>query len=155
MWPPPDTPCQVHSWDGHQGQPWLGGYRSSPHLAHLRSISVCRCRASLKCSRHSESFSGITRFMPRYSMLGITRSRSVVEDQGRAGRRHRPSEVHGDAGILDLPAAPGRVVVGVLALGGARAVVVDGAPELAHVLDHHAHAVGVALAEMAARGVVG
>src|SRR6185503_15512797 len=127
----------------------------SPHFAHLRRTSLRRWRASLKCSRHSESFSGITRFMPRYSTLGIVRSPSVVEDQGRAGRRHRPSEVHGDSGILDLPAAPRRVVVGVLALGGAGAVVVHRAAELAHVLDHHAHAVGVALAEMAAGGVVG
>src|SRR4029450_1428352 len=96
-----------------------------PQAAHVRSMRRWRWRASLKCSRHSESFSGMTRFMPRYSTLGIARSRSVVEDQGRAGWRHRPAEVHGDAGVLDLPATPARVVVGVPALGGALAVVVD------------------------------
>src|SRR5258705_4751633 len=156
MWPPPDTSCQLHSSDGHQGQPWLGGYRMSPHFAHLRRTSFRRWRASLKCSRHSESFSGITSFMPRYSTLAMGRSpRSVVEDQGRAGGRHRPAEIHGNAGVPTLPALARRVVVGVLAVRRSRAGVVHGAPQLAHVLDDHAHAVGVALAEMPARGIVG
>src|SRR5262249_57917198 len=53
------------------------------------------------------------------------------------------------------PAALARgVVVAVLALGPAGAGVVGLAAELAHVLDDHRHAVGVALAQMAARGVV-
>src|SRR6185369_1453656 len=128
----------------------------SPHFAHLRRTSLRRWRASLKCSRHSESFSGITRFMPRYSTLAMGWSPlSVVEDQGRAGGRHRPAEVHGDARVLDLPALALRVIVGVLALGGARAIVVHRPAQLAHVLDDHAHPVGVSLAEMPARGVVG
>src|SRR6266851_6581319 len=160
-----------------------------------RSINLCP-RASLKCSRHSESFSGIIRFMPRYSTLGIDGSligilvagpcgiysalasrrpqaaaqleerapsqlgrqwgsRLVVHDEGGAGRRHRPAEIHGDPAVLDLAALARRVVVAVLALGPARAVVVGEPTELAHVLDDHAHAVGVALAEVAARCVVG
>ncbi len=51
---------------------------------------------------------------------------------------------------------PSLVVVGVLALavGADRAGIVDVVAQLPHVLDHHVHAVGVALAQMAARGVV-
>src|SRR5262245_3054444 len=138
----------------------------SRQLLQVRSISLCCSRASLKCSRHSESFSGITRFMPRYSTLGIFSltlpsphrgegESLVVHDEGGAGRRHRPAEIHGDLGVLDLSALPRGVVVAVLALSRTRAVVVHPAAELAHVLDDHAHAVGVALAEMAARRVVG
>src|SRR5215471_9450541 len=48
-----------------------------PHARQARSISLWP-RASLKCSRHSESFSGMTRFMPRYSTLGIDGSLCVV-----------------------------------------------------------------------------
>src|SRR5215469_12651866 len=156
----------------------------SRQLVHARSISLWCSRASLKCWRHSESFSGITRFMPRYSTLAIdipphpsqpSPRRSmrasqlelqpsphrgegenlVVHDEGGAGRRHRPAEIHGDLCVLDLSALSRGVVVAVLALSRAWAVVVHPAAELAHVLDDHAHAVGVALAEMAARGVVG
>src|SRR5438477_3021923 len=123
----------------------------SPQPPHARSISRWP-RASLKYSRHSESFSGTTRFIPRYSTLGMG---SVPHDQRRSGRRHGPAEVHGDAGVLHLAALARGVVVAVAALGGSRAVVVDLAAELPDVLDHHRHAVGVPLAEMAARGVVG
>src|SRR4029450_3569941 len=90
--------------------------------------------------------------MPRYwTGWGIELS---PHDERATGRRHCPSQVHGDLGVFDLPALPRRVVVAVLALGGARAGVVDGAAKLAHVLDHHRHAVRVALAEVAARRVV-
>src|SRR6266508_5844783 len=78
-----------------------------------------------------------------------------MKDQGGAGRRHGPAEIHRDPGVLHLPALTGRVVVAVLALGSSRAVVVGLAAELADVLDRHGHAMGVPLAEMAARGVVG
>src|SRR5215831_1546084 len=94
--------------------------------------------------------------MPRYS----TRDGSPVialtpHDQGAARHRRRPAHVHGDLGVADLAAATGPVVVRVHALRRVRAVVVDGAAELADVLDDHAHPVGVALAEVAAAGVVG
>src|SRR2546428_8249460 len=93
--------------------------------------------------------------MPRYwTGWGMGGSLSP-EDEGAARRRHRPAEVHRDLGVPDLTAPAGGVVVGVDALGGARAVVVDRPAELADVLDHHGHAVRVALAQVAARGVVG
>ena len=59
--------------------------------------------------------------------------------------------------VLDLPAAALAVVVGVLALavGPDRTRIVDVVAQLAHVLDHHVEAVRVALAQMAAAGVVG
>src|SRR5467141_3897309 len=78
-----------------------------------------------------------------------------AHDQGAAGGGHGPAEVHRDLRVLHLTATAGGIVVGVHALGGARAVVVDDAAELAHVLDHHRHAVRVALAEVAAGRVVG
>src|SRR5574341_1649140 len=71
MCPLPLTSLHSHSKAAHQGQAWLGGYRMSPQALQARSISLWP-RASLKCSRHSESLSGITRFMPRYSTLGIS-----------------------------------------------------------------------------------
>src|SRR5206468_10196909 len=106
--------------------------------------------------------------MPRYSTLAISRVPSpwpsppvgeregklVVHDERGARGRHGPAEVHGDRRVLHLPALALRIVVAVLALGPAGAVVVHEAAELSHVLDDHAHAVGVALAQMAARGVV-
>src|SRR5213593_4593955 len=76
-------------------------------------------------------------------------------DERAAGRGHGPAKVHRDLGVLDLAALARGIVVRVDALGGARTVVVHGAAELAHVLDHHGHAVRVALAEVAARRVVG
>src|SRR5262249_15628985 len=79
----------------------------------------------------------------------------VVEDERRARGWHGPAEIHGDLRVLDLPALLRRVVVGVLALRPAGAIIVHRAPELARVLDHHRHAVGVALAQVAAGGVVG
>src|SRR5436309_14035206 len=77
------------------------------------------------------------------------------QDQGAAEGRHRPAEVHRDLGVLHLTAAARGVVVGVAALGRLRAVVVHGSPELAAILNHHRHSVRVALAAVAARGVVG
>src|SRR5947207_15317154 len=85
----------------------------------------------------------------------VSPSASSAQYQGAAEGRHGPAQVHGDLGVLHLTATARRVVVRVHALGGLRAVVVHGPAELAHVLDHHGHAVGVTLAEMAARGVVG
>src|SRR6266508_4975496 len=78
-----------------------------------------------------------------------------AHDESGAQRWHRPTQVHRDLRIFDLAAAAGGVVVGVHALGAPGAVVVHGAAELADVFDHHGHAVGVALAQVAARGVVG
>ena len=58
--------------------------------------------------------------------------------------------------VLHLAAAALAVVVGVLALAVRpdRTGIVDVVAQLAHVLDHHVHAVRVALAQMAAAGVV-
>ena len=62
-----------------------------------------------------------------------------------------------DLAPLYLPAAALLVVVGVLALAVRpdRTAVVDVVAQLAHVLDHHVHAVRVALAQVPAAGVVG
>src|ERR1700757_2274875 len=114
------------------------------HSEQARSMSRW-LRASSKCSRHSESLSGMSRVIPRYSMVGIA---SVPQDQGGAGRRHRPAEIHRDARGSHLTALAGRIVIAMPAVGSARTVVVDGAPELAHVFDHHGHAMGIALAEV-------
>src|SRR5207247_10212769 len=74
---------------------------------------------------------------------------SSSHDQGAAEGRHGPAEVHRDLGVLHLAAAARGVVVGVDALGGLRAVVVHGPPELADVLDHHRRSVPVPLAKVA------
>ena len=68
-----------------------------------------------------------------------------------------PAEIGADLDIPDLAAAALAVVVGVLALavGADRAGIVGVVAQLADVLDHHVHAVRVALAQMAAAGVVG
>src|SRR4029077_5370602 len=98
--------------------------------------------------------------MPRYCTGGGIRSslsglaRLVTHDQGATGRGHGPAEVHRDLGVLDLTTMARRVVVGVHPFGGARAVIVHGTAQLTHVLDHHRHAVGVALAEVAARSII-
>ena len=57
---------------------------------------------------------------------------------------------------LHLPAAALAIIVGVLAfpVRTDRAGIVHVMAQLAHVLDHHVHAVGVPLAQMPARGVV-
>src|SRR2546422_10048446 len=77
------------------------------------------------------------------------------QDQGAAEGRHRPAEVHRDLGVLHLTAAARGVIVRVDALGRLRAVVLHGSPELADVLGHPRPSVRGALAEVAARGVVG
>src|SRR5262249_42283133 len=58
--------------------------------------------------------------------------------------------------ILHLAASTFAVVIGVLALavGPDRTGIVYIAAQLAHILDDHIHTVGVALAEMAPRGIV-
>src|SRR5712691_7846280 len=123
----------------------------SPHAVQARIISRW-ARAWAKYSFHSLSLSGTTSVRPRcWTGCGI---RLSPEDESAARGGHGPAEVHGDFGVLDLAATAGRVVVGVLALGGTGAVVVHGAAELAHVLDDHRHAVRVTLAEMTARRVV-
>ena len=82
---------------------------------------------------------------------------AAAHDHRRRGRRIGPAEIGADFDILDLAAAAFAVVVGVLALavGADRAGIVGVVAQLAGVLDDHVHAVGVALAQMAARGVVG
>src|SRR4029078_3488497 len=82
---------------------------------------------------------------------------AATHDHGRASARHGPAQVGGDLAPLDLPASAFLVVVGVLALavGADGTAVVDVLAQLAHVLDHHVHAVRIALAQMPAAGVVG
>src|SRR3954469_11032545 len=82
---------------------------------------------------------------------------TAPHDHGRAGARHGPAEVGGHLAGLHLAAAALLVVVGMLALavGADRTAVVDIMAQLAHVLDHHVHAVRVTLAQVPAAGVVG
>src|SRR5438094_4070556 len=77
------------------------------------------------------------------------------EDHRASGGRHGPAEVHRDLHVLDLAALARAVVVGVQAVDGLRAVIVHGAPKLPDVLDDHVHAVGVPLAHVESRRVVG
>src|ERR1043166_9748945 len=76
---------------------------------------------------------------------------------GRSRAGHGPAEVGGDFDVLRLAAAALAIVISVapLAVGADRARVVGIVAQLAHVLDHHVDAVGVALAQMATAGVVG
>src|SRR5262245_53090657 len=78
-------------------------------------------------------------------------------DHRRPGARIGPAEVRGHLAVLHLPTAPFLVVVGVPApaVRADGAAVVDVVAQLAYVFDHHVHAVRVALAQMAAAGVVG
>src|SRR5262249_34935513 len=78
-------------------------------------------------------------------------------DHRRPGARIGPAEVGGHLAVLHLPTAPFLVVVGVPApaVRADGAAVVDVVAQLAYVFDHHVHAVRVALAQMAAAGVVG
>src|SRR5919106_5852664 len=98
-------------------------------------------------------------------MLQLPRDRSAVarvcrsapaQNQGGAGPGRAPAEVGGELDILHLAAAALAIVEGVNAAAALadRAIIVDVVAQLAHVLDHHADAVGVALAQMAAAGVV-
>src|SRR5882672_7410276 len=75
---------------------------------------------------------------------------------GRAGAGHRPAEVGRHFGVPDLAAAALAVVVGVAALAvrSDRAGIIDVVAQLPDVLHHHVDAVGVALAQVPARGVV-
>src|SRR5258705_13458280 len=75
---------------------------------------------------------------------------------GRTGTRHRPAEIGGDLAALRLATSALTVIIAVpaLAVGSDRARVIGITAQLAHVLDHHVHAVRVALAQVAAAGVV-
>src|SRR5262245_28746329 len=81
----------------------------------------------------------------------------VAHDHGRPGSRIGPAQIGRQLALLDLPAAAFAIVVGVaaLAVGPDRTGIVDVVAQLAHVLDHHVLAVGLALAEMAAARIVG
>src|SRR5215813_5132843 len=80
----------------------------------------------------------------------------ALHNHGRTGAGHGPAEIRTQLGILHLAASAFAVVIGVpaLAVGPDRTGIVHVAAQLAHVLDDHVHAVGVALAEVAPRGVV-
>src|SRR5207237_10300742 len=82
---------------------------------------------------------------------------AFAHDHRRRGRRVSPTEIGADLDILDLPTAALAVIVGVLPLAvrADRAGIVDIVAQLPGVLDDHVHAMRVALAEMAAGGVVG
>src|SRR5712692_1820028 len=75
----------------------------------------------------------------------------------RGGRRVGPAEIGADLHIPDLAAAALLVIVGVLAFAvrADRTGIIDIVAQLPGVLDDHIHAVGIALAQMAAAGVVG
>src|SRR5437867_542531 len=94
---------------------------------------------------------------PCWRSMGRGDELVAPHDHGRAGARHGPAQVGAHLAALHLPAAAFLVVVGVpaLAVGTHGAAVVDVVAQLAHVLDHHVHAVRVALAQMPAAGVVG
>src|SRR5262249_38153408 len=77
------------------------------------------------------------------------------QDQGAGERRGAPPHVHGQLDISDLTTAALAVVIGVLAVGGARTVVIHLVAKLADVLYHHVHAMGVALAQVSAARVGG
>src|SRR6516225_10662321 len=84
-------------------------------------------------------------------------SSPTPHDHGRSRARHRPAEIGAHLAVSNLTAATLPVVVGVLApaVGANRAAVVDIVAQLADVFDHHVHAVGVALAQVPAAGIVG
>src|SRR5215510_15446797 len=92
----------------------------------------------------------------RLDWHGSSSRSAAPHDHGRAGARHGPAKIGGDLASLHLPAAAFIIVVGVLAFAirPYRTAVVDVMTQLAHVLDHHVHAVRVALAQMPAAGVV-
>src|SRR5438105_2129424 len=75
---------------------------------------------------------------------------------GRSRAGHRPTEIGRHLGIPHLAATTLAIIVAVLppAIGPDGATIVRIVAELAHVLDHHGDAVGIAFAEMATRGVV-
>ena len=66
-------------------------------------------------------------------------------------QRIGPAEIGGDLDILHLTATTLAIIVGVLALAirPDRTAIVRIVAELADVLDHHVHAVRIALAQMA------
>src|SRR5688572_9809766 len=87
----------------------------------------------------------------------ITPPSITPHDHSRSGARVGPAEVGGHLAVLHLPTAAFLVVVGVpaLAVRTDGAAVVGVVAQLAHVFDHHVHAVRIALALMAAARVVG
>src|SRR5712692_10005813 len=100
--------------------------------------------------------------MPRYCawIPGIVLSplfSAAPHDHRRPGRWVGPAEIGADLDIPDLAAAALLVIVGVpaLAVRADRTGIIDVVAQLPGVLDDHVHAVGIALAEMAAAGVVG
>src|SRR5215470_10479462 len=99
--------------------------------------------------------------MPRYSpcSIGLSSRRHALpalHHHGRPSAGHRPAQIRTQLRILYLAASTFPVVIGVLAfaVGADRTGIVHVAAQLAHVLDDHIHTVGVALAEMATRGIV-
>src|SRR3989442_10671577 len=126
----------------------------SPHAEQLR-MTRRGARAGTKYPCHSLALSGTSRVKPRCWTGWGTGRLLLSQDERASGGRHGPAQVHRDLWVLHLPAAARRVVIGVNAFGPAGAIVVDGPAELPHVLDHHRHPVGVALAQVAAGRVVG
>src|SRR5262249_17981580 len=126
-----------------------GDQRHPPVLDRLRHQSLLPFPLLQERSSVARSSRELTSWG---TMSGLPSSTSQNERASRG--RHRPAEIHRDLRVLHLAALAGRVVIGVHAVGGLWAVVVHGAAELAYVLDDHVHAVGVALAEVTAGGVV-
>src|ERR1700719_228803 len=82
---------------------------------------------------------------------------AAPHDHRRRGRRVGPAEIGADLDIPHLTAAALAIIVGMLAfaVGADRTGIIRVMAQLAGVLDDHVHAVGVALAQMSAAGVVG
>src|SRR6516164_2487934 len=98
--------------------------------------------------------------MPKYSAriaIFFSVRSAAPHDHRRGGRRVGPAKIGADLDVPDLTASAFAVIVGVLALavGADRAGIIGVVTQLSGVLDDHVHAVGVALAEMSAAGIVG
>src|SRR6185437_5731117 len=107
----------------------------------------------------SPSRSSIDSAIPRYSPLTLMVAsplRAAPHDHGRAGHGIGPAQICGDLDILHLPATAFAIVIGVpaLAIRADRTGIIRVMAQLANVLDHHVHAVGVTLAQMPARRVL-
>src|SRR5882672_8116172 len=95
--------------------------------------------------------------MPRYSPCSIGLSPlPALHHHRRPCAGHRPAQIRTQLRILHLAAAPFPIVISMLAraVGSERTGIVYVAAQLAHVLNDHIHAVGVAFAEMPTRGIV-
>src|SRR6267142_1578404 len=143
------------------GAPRTRGARRIPYqfarFAALQPQLSLRAEAKVRCivavevgdrERHAEILSGYRH--------GHLPSGGPRHDERRTVRWRAPAEIRGHVDGADLPAAALTVVVRMRApaIGTERARIVGIVPKLADVLHHHAHTVGVALAQVSAGGVI-